>query len=51
MTSEEEEQFEQTTICWLCEEPFNSSDTVSLTLHTEGPLREKIRDQDPLTGK
>ena len=38
MTSEEEQQFEQSIICWLCEEPFNSSD-------------EKVRDHDHLTGK
>ena len=36
LSPEEEEQFEQTTSCWLCEEPFSSSDTVSLALHTEG---------------
>ena len=38
MTSEEEQQFEQSIICWLCEEPFISSD-------------EKVRDHDHLTGK
>ena len=41
MSPEEEEQFKQTTSCWLCEEPFNSSDTASLALHTENVLREK----------
>ena len=54
-TPEEEEQFEQYTICWLCEtsfaeceEAFGSSldcDTASLALH------EKVRDHDHLTGK
>ena len=51
ITSEEEEQLEQTTICWLCEEPFNSSDTASLALHTESTSREKVRDHDQLTGE
>ena len=38
MTSEEEEQLEQFTICWLHEKPLNSSD-------------ERARDYDHLTGK
>ena len=39
ITSQEEEQFQQSTICWFCEQPFAS--------RTEG----KVRDHDHLTGK
>ena len=42
ITPEEEESFQQSTICWLCE---NSLD------NTEGVLCTKVRDHDHLTGK
>ena len=42
ITPEEEESFQQSTICWLCE---NSLD------NTEGALCTKVRDHDHLTGK
>ena len=56
MTPGEEEQFENSTICWLCEETFSQ---VNGTEGTEGALRAsqaellqcKVRDHDHLTGK
>ena len=42
ITPEEEESFQQSTICWLCE---NSLD------NTEGALCTKVRDHDHLTGQ
>ena len=42
ITPEEEKSFQQSTICWLCE---NSLD------NTEGVLCTKVRDHDHLTGK
>ena len=36
MTPEEEKSFQQSTICWLCENPFGDT---------------KVRDHDHLTGK
>ena len=60
MTPEEEESFQQSTICWLCEQALQSfphenpgsfarsfalGDTASLASH------EKVRDHDHLTGK
>ena len=38
MSPEEEEQFEQTTFCWLCEGPLYQK-------------TEKVRDHDHLSGK
>ena len=46
--SPEEEQFEQSTICWLCENPLG--DTQS-TQSAPGASGEKVRDHDHLTGK
>ena len=42
MTSEEEEPFEQSIICWLCENPLGDTQSAS---------GEKVRDNDHLTGK
>ena len=42
ITPEEEESFQQSTICWLCENSLNK---------TEGALCTKVRDHDHLTGK
>ena len=42
MTPGEEEQFEQSTICWLRENPLGDTQSAS---------GEKIRDHDHLTGK
>ena len=42
MTPEEEESFQQSTICWLCENPLGD---------TEGASHDKVRDHDHLTGK
>ena len=42
MSPEEQEQFEQSTICWICENPFGDAQSAS---------SEKVRDHDHLTGK
>ena len=42
ITPEEEESFQQSTICWLCESSLDN---------TEGTLCTKVRDHDHLTGK
>ena len=48
MTPVEEVNFQQSTICWLCEEPFGSS----IDKSCENPVNhEKVRDHDHLTGK
>ena len=42
MSPEEEEQFEQSTVCWLYENPLGDTQSAS---------GEKVRDHDHLTGK
>ena len=49
MSPEEEEQFERTTFCWLCEESFGSS--VDLETSCEQPVIVKVRDHDHIIGK
>ena len=44
MSPDEEGQFEKSTTCWFCEDPFDSN-TATLAPHTV-----KIRDHDHLTG-
>ena len=45
ITPQEEEQFQQSTICWLCEVSFAECE------ECEQPVTDKVRDHDLLTGK
>ena len=47
MTPEEEESFQQSTICWLCEQALRESPLDD----TQSATGEKVRDHDHLTGK
>ena len=44
MSPEEKEEFENSTICWLCEEPITEG-------ATRDSMGENVRDHDHLTGK
>ena len=46
-TPEEEESFQQSTICWLCEQALRENPLGD----TEGASHDKVRDHDQLTGK
>ena len=50
MCPEEETQFDQSNLCWLCGEPFSQNIDAEGASDTEIASR-KVRDNDHLTGK
>ena len=49
MSLEEEESFQQSKVCWLCEASF--AEGLNPFGDTEGASHDKVRDHDHLTGK